>query len=286
MVDKLALGTVQFGLDYGISNRDGRVSQHGVSQIIQSCRRFGIDTLDTATAYGYSEEALGQSGVRGLKVVTKIPAGCSGKEAAKKALEQSLARMDQPRLYGWLYHSYEDLESGRLRWRDVAALQEDYGIEKIGFSLTNPDQWKDIVQRMIIPGIIQVPYNLFDRRFEAVYDQACSLGVEVHVRSAFLQGLLFMDPSELSPHFASIRGKLTELRRIVSDHNLNIAAALLRFVVDNTRINKVVFGVVSVEQLEQNILSISAEKNDLRRYSDCDEFVTADSSIVNPANWP
>ena len=70
---RIALGTAQFGMDYGIANTKGQVTRSEVKEIIQLAESRGIDTIDTAIVYGESEACLGDAGVQGFKVITKLP---------------------------------------------------------------------------------------------------------------------------------------------------------------------------------------------------------------------
>lgn len=73
LVGRIALGTAQFGLDYGISNLGGQTSHSELQAILELASESGIDCLDTAIGYGNSEENLGRAGVDSFKVVTKFP---------------------------------------------------------------------------------------------------------------------------------------------------------------------------------------------------------------------
>lgn len=89
MPSKLALGTVQFGLEYGINNQAGQVSPEAIARILSECRLHGVDTLDTARTYGTSEAVLGQQDLTGLRVVTKLKPGVGSVGEARESLESS-----------------------------------------------------------------------------------------------------------------------------------------------------------------------------------------------------
>lgn len=285
MVNKIALGTVQFGLDYGISNTEGQVKTPEVRKILKACQAAGIDMLDTATAYGDSEKVLGETGANKFKVVTKIPAGCSSPYAAEVALNESLKYLAVDNIFGWLYHNFSDYEEGRLPWQEVCFLQKKYNIEKIGFSLYHPRQWNKLIDEGVRPDLIQVPFNLFDRRFLTVLNEAQEIGTEVHTRSSFLQGLFFREPNSLPAYFRPILPFLEEVKNVVDENNLDLAACLLRYVIDQPNIDRVVIGVESTSQLMANIKGLINVENNLVRFLDPDRYLAIPENIINPAEW-
>ena len=257
-----------------------------VREIIGYTRKVGIEVIDTATAYGSSEQVLGETGVGQFSVVTKIPAGCTGRANAELALQASLTKLKVSRIYGWLYHQFEDFVSGRLAWEEVTEIQNRYGIPKVGFSLYDPSEWKLLRDRGVKPQIIQVPYNILDRRFEGIFDEARDLGTEVHVRSAFLQGLFFKNVNTLDPFFSKLKPVLSEVNTVARQHGLNMPACLLRFVVNNPLVDRVVFGVLTKAQLQDNFTELSNPVNDLARVMDVSALEVKDAELLNPSNWP
>lgn len=273
---------MQFGLDYGVNNSTGQVSFKEIQKILSLARSAGVDTIDTATAYGNSESLLGAVGLKGFKVVTKLPPGTRD---AAKALEYSKTRlMIKP--YGWMYHSFEDYRSGAILWEELQRLQEIEGIEKIGFSLYLPEEWEELRADGVIPDILQVPYNLFDRRFEIILGEAKAMGVEVHTRSCFLQGLFFRHIEALPNHFSPALPKISLLHRIVRQNDLDLAGCLMNFVLKNPLVDRLVFGVDSFRQFHSNLSQISDQKNDLSQYLDLADLVVTNEEVLNPAKWP
>ena len=109
---KLAIGTVQFGLDYGISNTSGKVSELKVDEILNEATKINIDTLDTAIVYGESEDVLGRIGVNGFKIVTKLPPAPKNvtnvKAWAVTNVNSSLKRLNVKKIYGLMLHQSDD----------------------------------------------------------------------------------------------------------------------------------------------------------------------------------
>ena len=168
---KLALGTVQFGLAYGVANQYGQVSSKEVNQILKLANEMGVDTLDTAIGYGESEKVLGELGVDDFKLVTKLPilpdevSDVDGWIESQMA--DSLARLGVQMVYGVLLHRSEDLlgDKGKHVIRSLERLKSNGIAKKIGISIYDPSELEHVLQAVNID-IVQAPLNLVDRRLE------------------------------------------------------------------------------------------------------------------------
>ena len=138
---KLALGTAQFGLPYGIANQSGQVSREEVKEILTIARLNYIDTLDTAITYGESEACLGEVGLDGFKVITKLPAFPENIQNinswVNNQMQASLKRLNTSSLYATLLHRPEQLltSKGDALWRSLEKLKEDGFIDNTTISL-------------------------------------------------------------------------------------------------------------------------------------------------------
>ena len=167
---KLALGTVQFGMNYGLANSSGQVSLDNAEEILFKARSAGIDTLDTAIAYGDSEQVLGELDLNGFQVVTKLPEvpDVDGVHIwIKEQFSGSLSRLKSSRVHALMLHRPTQLMSGIGQdiWDTLIAFKSNGMIEKIGISIYSPDELNQIVDRFPID-LVQVPVNIFDRSFE------------------------------------------------------------------------------------------------------------------------
>ena len=194
-----ALGTVQFGMKYGISNEEDETSVEEINSILNICKKFEIDTIDTAIDYGNSEIKLGMAGVKDFKVVTKIPSIDPKVDDVsyliKNSIMDSLEKLKLNSIYGLLLHKSSDLKSIKNREiiNSLNNLKQEGIVKKIGCSIYSPDELDFIVNSLDVD-IIQAPLNLFDRRLidSGWLSKLKSYGVEIHTRSIFLQGLLLM----------------------------------------------------------------------------------------------
>lgn len=273
---KIGLGTVQFGLDYGISNESGKTPKEEVRNILDYARDEGIETLDTASAYGDAELTLGTLGIEKFKVVSKFLPESDLNISLDDQLKSSLKNLKQESIYGYLAHRPMDLLSNSEQWCKLNRFKEQGVVKKIGFSLNLLDELVQLLNMNFIPDLIQVPFNYFDQRFEEAIKKLHLYGCEVHSRSVFLQGLFFKDPETLPLHFEELKGLLKEIQGSTK----YLAGSLLRFVLEKPFIDKVIIGVENKAQLKENIKSLGLD-GDL---PDLNEKIS--DNILIPSKWP
>lgn len=272
---KIGLGTVQFGLPYGISNKEGQTPVQEAKNILNLARKKNIDVVDSASAYGNAEEVLGNNNLQDFKVVSKFMPPSPGEKIIDQ-LEQSLRKLRLPSLYGYLAHRPLDLLKFSNHWNELKNFKEEGKVEKIGFSLNEPEEMELLLNSGFLPDLVQVPYNYFDRRFDKYIKELKEKGCEIHARSVFLQGLFFMKPRDLSNFFDEVKPYLEKLQA----QEGSLSGNLLKFVIENTFIDRAVIGIENEQQLSQNIdgvkkASILPELK--KRISD---------KIVTPSKWP
>lgn len=283
---KLALGTVQFGLDYGISNNGGRTPFSEVVKIIDTCEKNKISFVDTATQYGSSEEVLGKV-LEGRKfnIITKVSGSTmlESELSLHLALDGSLRRLKRERLYGLLFHDADVLTSklGEGLFRQAEELKRNGVVKKVGVSVYHAEQIESILQHFDID-IIQLPLSVFDQRL-LVGGQLSELkkrGVEVHVRSVFLQGILLMSPQDVHPYFSEIHPQLKFWHNELEENRISPAAAALGFVKRLPMVDKIVVGVNDNSQLMELIKAYNEEQS-----LDCAGFALNDEKYLDPRLW-
>jgi aryl-alcohol dehydrogenase-like predicted oxidoreductase len=273
--DKIGLGTVQFGLSYGISNTSGQTPSSEVEHILNFAKKSGITLLDSAAAYGNAEEVLGNKETTGFKLVSKFRPAVEGR-TVEDQLKKSLTDLKRPSIYAYLAHSPQALLESPEEWDRLKMLKEQGKTTKIGYSLNAPWELEELLELEYIPDLVQLPYNYFDRRFESKLGKLKNLGCEVHSRSAFFQGLFFVDPEGLDAFFDPIKPDLSALQK----HPSFSAGSLLKFVIGNEQIDKVIIGVETVQQLKDTL-------NDIKTAEDLPQMTKAiDPTILIPSNWP
>jgi aryl-alcohol dehydrogenase-like predicted oxidoreductase len=216
---KLGLGTVQFGMPYGISNTRGQVPEREVAEILALAADTGVEVLDTAFGYGESEAVLGRQlwGGHRFRIVTKT-SHIAGEAITAKDVRQvednfkrSLERLKASCIDTLLVHRAEELiRPGGSALAHWLIETKDAGLAaKIGFSCYDPDEL-DAALAVLEPDVVQVPISVVDRRFIApgVCAKLRRRNTEIHARSVFLQGLLLMEDARLPAYFAPFRSVL------------------------------------------------------------------------------
>ena len=285
---RLMLGTVQFGLEYGVANVTGKPSFDCVCEIIQAAYEGGVTALDTAAAYGTSEEVVGcalerlglQGAMTGGSKVPPIEAA-NGAEAARfieQTLLRSLRRLRLERLAVCLLHREDDI-------RFLPALGKMVGKGLIGGAGVSLDS-----DRQLAPAaaarFIQMPYNILERRFEAFWPVALKNGIHLFSRSVYLQGLLLMPEEKIRPGLAEVIPVRRRLEGIAREAGCTMAELCMRYVLSNPAISSVLTGVDTVEQVRENLRLAALgplPADILERVRAC--VPELPESLVRPALW-
>lgn len=269
---RIGLGTVQFGLPYGISNKTGQPDKNTVLEVLDLARSHDISLLDTASAYGTAELLLGQLGTTGFRIVSKYTPPESN-ISIDEQLHTSLEMMQCESLYGYLSHRPQNLLRHPEQWDALKNLQNEGFVKKIGFSLNEPAELDALLEAGFQPDLIQLPLNYFDRRFLPYFDDLKSNNTEIHARSVYLQGLFFL--KKFSDRFNPVEDVIRHLQVEVS----RLPAALLNFVLSDSRIDQVVIGVQNKDQLLDVI-------NDLDQSENLPELnLSISDEILMPSKW-
>ncbi len=276
---KLGLGTVQFGLDYGISNDGGKPNIEEVQRILKVAKDSGIEILDTAAGYGDSESVLGAcKGDFDFKIVTKFMGSKNAMEL-RQQLAGSLKRLECTRVYGYLAHRPLELIEYPELWLTLQEIKKEGVVQKVGFSLNTLDEFeklKVVFEQQGYPDLVQVPFNYFDDRFVEIMKKLKSKGCEIHARSAFLQGLIFMNPDGLSDRFEEVKFDIQQLQNRFGS---SLSGVMLKYVLNKEFIDRVVIGVQNAEQLLMNLAKVKASpeiKPLNKRFSE---------QVIVPSNW-
>ena len=289
MKTKIAIGTVQFGLDYGINNKRGILGSKELTDLLSFAHENDINILDTAYNYGNSEKRLGEilDGFKlGFDLISKAPKGTNS-ENFSKYFDESLERLKIKSFYGYLIHDFTDFEKDKKIGNLLNEQKEKSKVQNIGFSLYYPEQLEKLFEAKISFDLIQIPYNLIDRRFEKYFEELKRNNVEIHIRSVFLQGLFFMNPDELPSRlkpFEELLKKLIILKNVISRNIENIA---INFAYQNKFIDYVVVGVEDQNQLSKNMNEVKNNLSDTHLQLLCNELeeIKVPIELLNPSNW-
>ena len=279
-MNKLALGTAQFGLDYGVTNSEGKVQVEEVELILECAKENSINTLDTAASYGNSEEVLGSIGISDFQIITKTIPLKNGVDEVIKHFQQSLTFLNKSSVNGLLIHNIIEIELMNFNtlFKELTELKRQGLVNKIGFSTYTPEQ-VDFLLKNFDFDLIQVPFNIFDNRLiQGGQLQALNnKGIEVHARSVFLQGVL-LDFNNLSNYFSPWKKEFSIYQETVKDNGLSLLECALNFVLNIREIDKVLVGVNSERQLKEIIQAV-------KRRSNLSAYPINDINLLNPSLW-
>lgn len=294
MLSRLGLGTVQFGLEYGVSNRAGHPGEREVANILARAIEAEIGYIDTAPAYGDAEALVGRylpSG-HGLRIVTKTPAIADATIEARhgqlvlNSLAASLDRLRVDNVHGFLVHHAGDL--AKPGWQHVvealAEVRARGWAGRIGASIYNSDQLT-LVETRFTPQLVQLPLNVLDRRpiVSGVLAHLKAGGAEIHARSVFLQGLLLMKASELPDFFLPIREDIAAMQRCWAEQGRSAIAVCLAFALQQAEIDAVIVGVNHGTEFDE-IANMARQSGSIR---DCGAAApVVDPVYLDPSRWP
>jgi len=290
------LGTVQFGMPYGIANRGGQPEYADVKQLLSAAFDAGVNCLDTAAGYGASEEILGRA-LHELGIADKMfvasklrplaPEERSSPEAAAKAirgsLEQSLARLRLDSLPLMLFHRMADFPFIET----LAELRQAGLVQHLGVSC---DQWSEKALDILASGkaeALQAPASVLDRRYleMGLCRSAKRRGVAVFIRSVYLQGLLMMDP--VPEALQAVVPPRRKLAGLAAAAGMSIGELALRYILGQEGVSCVLVGVDNLAQLRENVAMFGRGplESELSRAVE-DAVPPLPEAVISPALWP
>ena len=287
---QLGLGTVQFGMPYGIANRGARTPHEELVSILAFAASEAVSVLDTAAQYGDSEAVLGNAlpAAHAFRIVTKTPAfGRDPDPAALRAgLARSLENLKQRKLHALLVHDADELlrPGGEALWRAMDDLRRQGLVEKTGASVYTAAQIDALLEHFD-PTLVQVPVSIADQRLveSGHLSKLKRRGVEIHARSVLLQGLLLMNPDDRPSYFRQFDGELRNLSGFFSQHEMTPLEGALSFVSELEDVDAAVVGVTSRAQLEA---CLDAFNRPHPQRPDFSAAACHAESLLNPALWP
>lgn len=286
---KPMLGTVQFGLNYGIANRTGQPNAGSVAEILIEAANRGINVLDTAAAYGVSESILGEVLTETklqdqFEIITKTPPlppdlpESDAFDFINTHLQESLRRLRRDSIAILLFHRESD-----LRYLSQMKRLLDKGIVRgIGVSLDSTE----FLQQALDVQYVQLPCNLLDRRFDQFLRKASEKNMTVFARSAYLQGLLLMPEEEIQTSLADVIGYRRKLMALAEENDYDFKTFCIQFVLACPAVCSVVFGVDSVEQLRENLRAFQANPLSKDLFEKVVHLVPMlQENLIRPALW-
>ena len=286
---RLVIGTAAFGQPYGVTNTRGQVPESVAGEVLERASALGIDTIDTAPAYGAAEALLGRlPQARRFAVVTKfsLPGETKYRNSATAVVEglcRSLRDLDRRKVDALLLHRGSDLLGpyGDGLLRGLRQAKMDGFADRVGVSIYDGGEIDTVLSRFQ-PDIVQLPLSVVDQRLitSGHLERLANLGVEVHARSAFLQGLLLA--VERRTGWAA---DCSHLRRF-DDHcaatGLTPLQICLGFLLARPEVKKIVVGATSVRELHDIVEAACVPATERNWPS----FALTNARLLDPRRWP
>jgi len=282
--NKLAIGTVQFGLDYGIANQNGQVNADEIMSILDFACENGINTLDTAKAYGNSETSIGEylkQTENNWNIITKVN---DNNQSITAQIQDSIEKLTvKPTVL--LAHTTNLFLEPKFQ-SEVQEAKENELIQSIGVSLYNIKEINQVLGSELKPEVVQLPMNILDTRLyrHGALGKLFKKEIEIHVRSAFLQGLFYLSKPDLEARFKDAVPYIEKLKSISEGADLTLSELSLLWLVSLKEVNKVVIGIDNVSQLKMHLAT-------LKKYVNSAVFEEAlvikyeNEQILNPSLW-
>lgn len=296
-MSKLCLGTVQFGMKYGINNQNGQPSEEACFDMLDIALEKGINVLDTARAYGTAEIVIGnyleyRHCHHKVEIISKFRPNIIDKDetdvysVVRRELEDSLKRLHVSCLKGYLFHTPEYVYN-RKNVEALFRLKDEGLVQNIGVSIYNMEEGFEAIRRNM--DYVQLPYSILDQRGmqSDFIRQAKKAGMTVFTRSAFLQGLFMMDLDKIPGYLNHAKPYLSYFRDLIDQHKRGSIELLLQFIKGTVDADYLVFGVDNEKQLLEDIRAFREDKlieesvlNQIKKY-----YCQVDESIIFPSLW-
>lgn len=284
-VDKLILGTVQFGLRYGINNTIGIPSENKVFEIFDLAYQNGITILDTADGYGKAPGIIGKyliNSPNNFLINTKFRLNCS---PLAKQVETFLTKLNIKKINVYFYHSFNDFINYPKFYYQLLELKAKGKINQIGLSVYDNEEIEQACQSDLID-VIQLPFNLFDNYSQRgdLIKAAKDLGKEIQTRSVFLQGLFFINPKDKRTIVKALQPQLTKINKISEKVGVSVATLALTYCIHQPFIDNVLVGVDSINQLQFNINAAQHHISEKVKHL-IDQIRIENKDLLNPSLW-
>lgn len=294
-LSNFGLGTVQFGLDYGFTKQK---TQEEVNDILNVAVENDITLIDTAREYGDSEKKIGnfiKEFGNDFIIATKLSLIKDLNNLSysflnnhiNNSINESLSDLNLDKIPILQLHQVDEkLYNVEDFWNCIEDLKQDKSICDFGISVYDPDFTKTIIDIYgNIIDYIQIPYNIFDRRFDCLFDEINKNNIEVISRSTFLKGIIPSQIDDVPNELERIKPYKLKLMDISYEIGVSVAELATLFVYYNENISSTIFGVNSPQELENNLKTIKEFDQEILNNINFDELTIFDVGLIDPRYW-
>lgn len=295
---ELCLGTVQFGMDYGIRGQKQPTIDDAV-KMLDYATQNGISNIDTASAYGTAEDVVGEFLNKKtisrdkLFVVSKFTPNMLDnvepkdyKKVINEHLNKTLSRLHTDYLDSYMFHSSR-YAFDEEKLKALYEVKQEGKIRHCGVSVYYPDEAKICIKSPYVD-FIQLPSSIFDQRMKngGVFDLALQNGTtQIHSRSAFIQGLILMQEDEVPEFLSGAKPIVKKIDELCKKYEISRIKLAMLFVKQFDAISHLVFGVDNIEQLKENIKIFKEDFSSDILKEIGKEFENIKADIMMPSLW-
>ena len=279
---KIVLGTAQFGNNYGVTNNNILIFDE-VKKILLKAKAFGINTLDTSEDY-QNYDLLRKTKIKKFKIIAKFALNqnknIENYYVVNNIVSSYLKKLNIQVLEGLLYRNPLILLEKKKYWEFAQNLKRDNIVNKIGYTIYSPNELDRLFYKYK-PDFVQLPYNIFDRRFEVTgwINKLYEEDIEIHIRSIFLQGLLLANISKIPKKFLKYKKTFNLYEEWLCSKNINKLVATLSLFENDNRINKIIVGV----QTKNELVNLYNTKPKPLQYPEWMNKIN--KNLINPKHW-
>lgn len=293
---KLILGTAQLGMKYGVNNLRGQLTHKESFKLLDCAFNLGIDTIDTASAYGEAENIIGEY-IRNtnnhIKVCTKLIHNIYGYDKIdkiEKEIDRSLTNLNVDYIDHYFVHDIKDI----INNKDLISILSEFKgkkINKIGISLYDKEDLEYVLENYGDSiDTVQIPYNVLNKNSvdEEMKINLRSKNIEVFARSIYVQGLIFCSKNKLDLIHKNAYKYIEKLKRISIKYDMTLEELSFQYVNSNDFIKSIIIGCEDEKQIIRNVSMLHNKKIFLSNedIEDIDsEFINIEKEIVDPRLW-
>ena len=285
-VSKLGLAAAQFGLDGMGASPRARSPQIETRDILNIAARARLSVLDVSGVYGSAETILGDLMPRPVpfRVTLSAVRADRGPDFVENEARASLRRLGVERADAIIVSSPSELfgPHGAALWDRLARMKDQGLFAKIGVAAHASDDPVGVARRFK-PDILQAPASLLDQRLlaDGSLSRIAGMGIEVQLRSIFLNGLLFLPPDRVPAQLKGASGRLSRVRRMIAEGRSDPLQAALGFALSRPEASAVLVGATTAAELSAVVAAASSPPPDL----DWDDMAIDDPVALDPRRW-
>ena len=285
--DKIIIGTAQFGLNYGIANSLGKMKTNEIKKIIKYAKTNHIKNIDTAHAYGDSEQRLGNVGIKNFNVIVKLPATNPTQpydQWVKKSIHSSFKKLKINKADTVLVHNAKFLlnpKMGKKIYEELKKFKNKNIIKNIGVSIYSISDLKNIIKKFPMD-VMLISLNIFDQRIlnKKIINTLKRKNIKIYTRSTFLQGLLLMPKNKLPAKFNRWEKKFDMWFKELKNKKVSAYDACLDFVLKNKDIDKILIGIDDFKQFKEIFKDKPKININYKKFNS-----NKINKLINPAKW-